>query len=428
MTGIEAGKAYVKFLLDDSELKKKLKTVGTKLKDVGKIGLTATAPLVAGFAAATKAALDYGDGLGDMAARTGIAVEKLSELQFAADQSDVNISTLERGIQRMTVNIGNAANGTGTFAKTLSTLGVSLSDLQAMSPDQQFIALSDALAKVEDPATRAALAQQVFGKSAMQMMPLIQQGAAGLKSMADRARELGIILSTEDAAALGELDENLKTIKQQMFGLAVQIGTAVAGPLTNFLKWSQDVIGPIIRWAGENPNLIATIAKLTAIIGGASLAAYAFGTALTVIAAHPVLATVIALTAAVVALTDAMAAFTEAQINSDPRNAQILKDAKLARDTLAELEAMEAKRRNPTAPAPQVNTDQIKADAAAIQAQINAGMAAAQATPDIAASAAIDSGTLTRISEGTWKLVEIQQAMLAWLKSQRNGGFTVGAD
>jgi hypothetical protein len=410
MNGIEAGKAYVKFLLEDKDLKRRLTKIGTDLKKVGKIGMAATAPLVAGFAAATKAALDYGDGLGDMAARTGIAVDKLSELQFAADQSDVSITSLERGIQRMTMNIGNAANGTGTFSRTLNTLGVSLEDLRGQAPDQQFALMADALAKIEDPAQRAALAQQVFGKAAQQMLPLIAQGSAGLATMAARARELGIVLSEEDAEALGKLDQALKVAKQQLFGLSVQIGTAVAGPFTDFMKSIEPMVREITTWIRTNPTLTATIIKVTAAVAGMSAATYALGTALTVISAHPVLAAIVAITGAIVALKAAMDAV--------PQSAEEMQ-ASIENSSKGALRAW--KRQNGIA-------------VEEVPTQVAAGMAAS-ATARQASSALPDSSSDAQAFATSQEalgilgdILKVEQAHFNFVRNQRNGGLIAGAE
>ena len=103
MNGIEAGKAYVKFLLDDKALKTGLAKVGAKLQMIGKVGLAATGPLVAGFAAATKAFVDAGDELDKMSQRVGFSVEALSELKYAAGQSGTSIDAIERSAKKMQV-------------------------------------------------------------------------------------------------------------------------------------------------------------------------------------------------------------------------------------------------------------------------------------------------------------------------------------
>jgi len=412
MTGIEAGKAYVKFLLDDKDLTKGLAKVGAKLQSVGKIGLAATAPIIGAFTAATVAALEYGDGIGDMAARTGIAAKELSGLQYAADQSDVSIQALERGIQKMTVNIGNAANGTGTFGKTLGDLGIGLTELRGLNPDQQFAKLADAVRKVEDPSQRAALAQKVFGKAAMELMPLLMQGSQGMAGLAAEAANLGIVLTEEDVAALGELDQALKTSKQQLFGMAVQVGAAVAGPLTDFLTTIQPIVAMVTQWIKENPELTRSIMAVTAAIAAASAASYALGTVFTFLSLHPFVRTVIVLTTAVVALNEALKNLSE-WMADDPELNKMKQDLAEARKVLAEMDA--------------AGGGPVPADALQFQARMDASVGntiAQMQQPAVDAQASFNASQSTDYLKG---ILDTVKAQYDWF---RNGdaGFIAGTE
>jgi hypothetical protein len=426
---IEAGKAFVKFLLDDKELRKGLAKVGQRLQSVGKIGLAATAPIIGAFTAATIAALEYGDGIGDMAARTGIAAKELSGLQYAADQSDVSIKALERGVQKMTINIGNAANGTGTFSKTLGDLGLSLEELRSLSPDQQFLRLSDAIKRVEDPAMRAALAQKAFGKASQELLPLLNQGSEGINSLVRQAEELGITLTEKDVAALGELDQALKTAKQQLFGMSVQIGAAVAGPLTDFLHTIQPIVATTVEWIKNNPELVRTVAAITAACAAAATASYGLGVAFTFLAAHPVIATVVALTAAVIALNDALRNLSE-WIADSPELQRMKEDLEGVKETLATLDRA-AGGQSPQSQMPTVaDAQSLMSNAAAFQKRIEASLAEQQ--PALSqATAPIDPMTgreITRTADGVWKLVEIQSAWFNWARGGTSQGFIAGTE
>jgi hypothetical protein len=61
---------------------------------------------IGGLIQATKAAIDFGDRLGDAAARTGVAIEKLQALQFQAQQSGSSAETMASGLAILAKNIG----------------------------------------------------------------------------------------------------------------------------------------------------------------------------------------------------------------------------------------------------------------------------------------------------------------------------------
>ena len=74
------------------------------------------APLVA----SAKLFIGYGDQVAKMAKRTGLSVEALSELQYAAGQSGVEVATLENGLRRMQRSIYDAGRGLSTATDGLS--------------------------------------------------------------------------------------------------------------------------------------------------------------------------------------------------------------------------------------------------------------------------------------------------------------------
>ena len=77
------------------------------------VGLSA-----AGLVAFVKNAADAGEQLNKMSQRTGIAVEDLSKLKYAASQSDIDVEKLALGIKKMSTvafeatDSGSAAAGT----------------------------------------------------------------------------------------------------------------------------------------------------------------------------------------------------------------------------------------------------------------------------------------------------------------------------
>ena len=103
-----AGAAFVELFADDSALQKGLKKAEQSVKQfgvsVGKIGASLagigaaiTAPLIA----ATNIFADTGSELNDMADRTGVSVEALSALGFAAQQTGTDMATVEGAVRRM---------------------------------------------------------------------------------------------------------------------------------------------------------------------------------------------------------------------------------------------------------------------------------------------------------------------------------------
>jgi len=135
----------------------KLKAFGQRIRNLGLkligIGSAMAAPLLA----SAKLFAGYGDSVAKMARRTGLSVEALSELQFAAGQSGVAVTELESGIRRMQRTIYDAERGLSTATDALAALGVTADDLAGLSVEQQFKLLADRIAQIEDPTRQAAV-------------------------------------------------------------------------------------------------------------------------------------------------------------------------------------------------------------------------------------------------------------------------------
>ena len=125
--GIRAGRAFVELFADDSKLvrglrqaERRLRAFGDSIRNFGfkltALGSAMLAPLVA----SAKLFIGYGDQVAKMAKRTGLSVEALSELQYAAGQSGVEVATLENGLRRMQRSIYDAGRGLSTATDGLS--------------------------------------------------------------------------------------------------------------------------------------------------------------------------------------------------------------------------------------------------------------------------------------------------------------------
>ena len=156
------GAAYVELFLKDG-LTKGLKAASARLKAWGgamqsigtriaAVGGLVTAPILA----AVQSFVATGDKLNDMATRTGVAVEALSGLAHAAEMSGTDLDVLEKGLIGMAKGLFSAEQGSKKLNKLLTQYGVSLGNIESLSPEEQFLALADVVArsKIRPPARR----------------------------------------------------------------------------------------------------------------------------------------------------------------------------------------------------------------------------------------------------------------------------------
>ncbi|MCL4743595.1 MAG: hypothetical protein KJZ54_15480, partial [Phycisphaerales bacterium] len=203
--GIRAGRAFVELGVSDRltaglrAAQRRLqafgagvRSVGTRIAAIGTAGLAPLAASVRSFASA-------GDVLDKMSQRTGISVEALSELGFAAEQSGADLQTLEKGVRTLQRSINDAERGLSTATDAFSDLGLTAEQLRGLTPEEQFKLVAEALSRIEDPSKRAALAMQLLGRAGTQLLPLMQNGVRGIEELQEQARSLGLTVSTETA-------------------------------------------------------------------------------------------------------------------------------------------------------------------------------------------------------------------------------------
>lgn len=71
----------------------------------------------------------------------------------------------------------------------------------------------DALGKIPNETERDAIAFQLFGKSAQELNPLINQGSAGMAELTDEAKRMSAVLSDETLEQLGKFDDSIQRLK-----------------------------------------------------------------------------------------------------------------------------------------------------------------------------------------------------------------------
>lgn len=200
------------------------------------VGIEIGTRLASAFAGAARAASDYAlnvaksiDETAKLAQRTGIAVEALQGFQVAADLSGVQ--NLEGGLQRLTISLGDAANGSATARKAFESIGLSVDELMGMAPEDQFRAVAAAISAIPDQASQAAAAMDLFGRTGVELLPLF---ASNLADVEARAERLGIVLSGDQTAAIEEMNDSLSLVQKTFDGIIGQV-TANLAPVVSAL-------------------------------------------------------------------------------------------------------------------------------------------------------------------------------------------------
>lgn len=202
------------------------------------------------FATMISNAIDAADAMNDLSKRTGISVERLGAWKLITEQTGTSLESLAvalgRGSKYM-VEHGDNLRKLGINAKTSEELVLQLSGVISRLP-------------ADDP-RRVALAMEVLGKSAGDLLPLLAEGEAGLRRMRERGEELNPI-TQEMADKADKFNDQLAELKIQAGGVAFIIAGPLLDGFTNLIGRIQQITSEtsLLKQAFESVKLVAEYA------------------------------------------------------------------------------------------------------------------------------------------------------------------------
>lgn len=231
---------------------------------------TVAAGAAAGMLGMAASAASTADDLLTMSNVTGFSVEELQKLQYASSFIDVSYETMTGSIQKLTKNM---ANGSDVFEK----LGVVIhnSDGSMRNAKDVWYDAIKALGGIQNETERDAVSMELFGKSAMEMAGIVDDGGEALISLGEDAESTGNILSgeaVESAVAFNDQIDELKAKASQAF---LEAGASLAETLVPALEKLVEVVTQVLSWFGNLDgstqalilSVLALVAAISPVLG-----------------------------------------------------------------------------------------------------------------------------------------------------------------
>ncbi len=237
----------------------KIVEAGAKIKESGIQLTVAGAALTGTVMASARAYAQASDSIGNMSIRTGIAVEALSELEYATAVSGSSLEMFEHGVRRMQNTLGAAAAGSKEAQRTFARLGIPMREFSMLAADKQFEVVADAIASLPNPTARARASMELFGRESTKLLPLMEKGGAGIRALREEAERLGYALTTEDVKAGKEFDDSLSAMYLGLKRIYFAIGKEVAPIIKEYANYIRDNIGVIKDWIHEHAGLFKAL-------------------------------------------------------------------------------------------------------------------------------------------------------------------------
>jgi lambda family phage tail tape measure protein len=219
----------------------RLGLLGSVLGKLGPAGLIAGASIAAlgvGITALVMPVARVGDEFFKLSQKTGVSVEALTALDYAAKLSDVSTEGLTKALQRLSVAMFDSQVNGEEGSAALKALGVSATDVhgQIRPTEQVLLDLADKFSAMPDGADKAALAIKLFGKEGLAIIPFLNQGREGIAALMEEAQRLGLVMSEDVARASEVFNDNLTRLSAIFEGVQRQIGAAVIPVLADFTE------------------------------------------------------------------------------------------------------------------------------------------------------------------------------------------------
>lgn len=210
------------------------------------------------------------DDLLTLSRNTGFSVEELQKLQYAADRVDVPFETMTGSITKLTKSMGSGN-------KAFETLGVSIKNEDGTMRDAVDV-WYDAVAALGDVANeteRDQLSMDLFGKSAMEMSGIVDDGGAALKEMGEEAEATGNILSQDAVEDAAEFNDKIDELKNKASMAFLEAGATLADTLVPALEKVVDAVSDVLSWFGNLDGttqtviltVLALVAALSPVLG-----------------------------------------------------------------------------------------------------------------------------------------------------------------
>ena len=248
-----------KLSLDSSEYE-------SGLGNAKQIGLAATGAIATGGVAAaaaigavavkgtqailqeTAATAQYGDEIDKMSQKMGLSTEAYQKWDYVLNLAGTEMSSMTTGLKTLTNKFDEAKNGSEDAQAMFAQLGISMEQLGDMSREDLFAAAIAGFQQMEDSTERAALANDLFGKSGQELAPLFNTSVEETQALMEQVDQLGMVMSDDAVKAAADYKDALTTmqgtlagIKNSVFGDFMPAITSVMDGLTQVFAGDKDL-------------------------------------------------------------------------------------------------------------------------------------------------------------------------------------------
>lgn len=206
--------------------------------DLAKGGAAAAGVLAGGLIAAGVAAVSLTlsagkqlEALDHLQQKTGLAVQTSQAWSVIMAENNFDAQTLATGMRTLAKHVIDARDSSSTAAAEFAEMGIAVSALG--STEETIKAIADRFATMPDGADKARLAVTLFGRAGLELIPVLNRGAAALEASRLEALRFGLVLRDDQVRSLTAADDAVDRLGVALDGLKTRLALTFAGPVTS---------------------------------------------------------------------------------------------------------------------------------------------------------------------------------------------------
>lgn len=166
------------------------------------------------------------EAISHLSQKTGIAIQSIQRMSVVMAQNNFEAVTLTAGMRTLSKLITDARNPASDAAQTFAEMGLSIHQLG--STEDVIRAVADRFAAMPDGVEKSRLAITLFGKAGLDMIPVLNRGSAAFDESAQAAERFGVVLSTQQIAAIERAGDAYDLLSVALQGLQHQLAAVFA--------------------------------------------------------------------------------------------------------------------------------------------------------------------------------------------------------
>lgn len=179
----------------------------------------------------------------------GGTTEQVSALAGGMRMAGLDSDKTQVALTMFSKNVGNANDGGEKAAAMAAKLGTNFLDASGnIKPMSELLpSLADRFQSMPNGAEKTALAMQLFGRSGAQMIPFLNNGAAGIEQFTDKAKSMGLVLDDASMSIWSKARVSMREYSAAVQGAKASLGQDLVPVITAVSNVSRQMLIPVLQ-------------------------------------------------------------------------------------------------------------------------------------------------------------------------------------